>query len=113
VSGLILGNRHYLSRKVVVVATPLYDNILTELSVHFSQEKSMETVILTIYDETAKQEIFDFLKKFKPQQPELKLKIRNLETETTKIQISIEQHPFFGMAVKQQESVQETMNRLK
>jgi len=73
----------------------------------------VETITLVIYDETTKQEIFEFLKKFKPQEAELKVKIQYFEVETVEVQTSIEKHPFFGMVVEKHESVEETMNRLR
>jgi len=66
----------------------------------------METVILTIHDETTKQEIFEFMKKFNTQEAELKFEVSPQNQE-------IEKHPFFGMVVDECESVEETTNRLR
>jgi len=65
----------------------------------------MDIITLNIYNDTAKQEILGFLRKFKPQEAEVKL-----ETLATN---KVKAHPFFGMAKDTQESVEETMSRLR
>jgi hypothetical protein len=67
----------------------------------------MDIITLNIYNDAAKQEILSFLRKFKPQEAEIKL-------ETAKAPASkIKTHPFFGMIKESRETVEETMSRLR
>jgi hypothetical protein len=67
----------------------------------------MDIITLNIYNDTARQEILNFLRKFKPQEAEIKI-------ETAKAPAGkIKAHPFFGMIKESQETVEEAMSRLR
>lgn len=67
----------------------------------------MEVITLNIYNDTVKNEILGFLKKFKSNEAEIQLKaITPMKTQVTT-------HPFFGMLKDTEETVEETMARLR
>jgi len=63
----------------------------------------MSIITLNIYTNTAKHEILEFLKKFKPQEAEIRQETVN----------NVREHPFFGMVSDNQETVEETISRLR
>lgn len=63
----------------------------------------MNIITLNIYTNTAKHEILEFLKKFKPQEAEIRQETVN----------NVREHPFFGMVSDNQETVEETISRLR
>ncbi len=69
----------------------------------------MDIITLAIYNDTAKQEILGFLKKFKPQEAEIRIETEKRPKTNNKIKT----HPFFGMTQNSQETVAETMSRLR
>ena len=67
----------------------------------------MEVITLNIYNDTVKNEILGFLKKFKPQEAEIQL------TATMLVEEQVMKHPFFGMLKNTEETVEETTLRLR
>jgi len=67
----------------------------------------MEVITLNIYNDTVKNEILGFLKKFKPQEAEIQLKV------AMSVKNQVTAHPFFGMLKETEETVEETMSRLR
>jgi hypothetical protein len=67
----------------------------------------MDIITLNIYTDTAKNEILGFLKKFKPQEAEIQL------TAAMPVKNQVTAHPFFGMLKDTEETVEETMSRLR
>jgi len=67
----------------------------------------MEVITLNIYNDTVKNEILGFLKKFKPQETEIQL------TAAMPVKNQVTAHPFFGMSKDTEETVEETMARLR
>lgn len=67
----------------------------------------MEVITLNIYNDTVKNEILGFLKKFKPQEAEIHL------TAAMPVTNQVTTHPFFGMLKDTEETVEETMSRLR
>jgi hypothetical protein len=67
----------------------------------------MEVITLNIYNDTVKNEILGFLKKFKANEVEIQLKT------ATPVINQVTAHPFFGMLKESQETVEETMARLR
>jgi hypothetical protein len=67
----------------------------------------MEVITLNIYNDTAKNEILGFLKKFKSNEAEIQLKT------ATPAKSQVTAHPFFGMLKETEETVEETMLRLR
>ena len=67
----------------------------------------MEVITLNIYNDTVKNEILGFLKKFKPQEAEIQL------TAAMPVKNPVTAHPFFGMSKDTEETVEETMARLR
>ena len=67
----------------------------------------MDIITLNIYTDTAKAEILSFLKKFKPQEAEIKHEKAVPSTS------NVAAHPFFGMLKESRETVEETMSRLR
>ncbi len=63
----------------------------------------MEVITLNIYNDTAKNEILGFLKKFKPQEAEIQL------TAAIPEKNQVTTHPFFSMF----KDAEETMSRLR
>lgn len=63
----------------------------------------MNVITLNIYTNTAKHEILEFLKKFKPQEAEIRQETVN----------NVREHPFFSMVSDNQETVEETISRLR
>ena len=67
----------------------------------------MDIITLNVYTDTAKNEILGFLKKFKSQEAEIQLKAAMPVTS------KVTAHPFFGMMKDAQETVEETISRLR
>jgi hypothetical protein len=67
----------------------------------------MEVITLNIYNDTVKNEILGFLKKFKTNEAEIQLKT------AAPVKNQVTAHPFFGMLNESQETVEETMSRLR
>lgn len=67
----------------------------------------MNIITLNIYSDSAKHEILEFLKKFNPQEAEIKQEVTNKSINTLK------NHPFFGMSKNNQETVEETISHLR
>ena len=63
----------------------------------------MDIITLNIYTDTVKNEILEFLEKFKSQEAEIQFKSVTNVTE----------HPFFGMIKDTKETVEESMCRLR
>ncbi len=68
----------------------------------------MDIITLNIYNAATKNEILGFLKKFKPQEAEIKHE--HVMPAAAK---SVTAHPFFGMIKDGRETVEETMSRLR
>lgn len=69
----------------------------------------MNIITLNIYNDSAKNEILEFLKKFKPQEAEIRLKVETVSHTENKVT----EHPFFGMINNYQETIEDTMSRLR
>jgi hypothetical protein len=67
----------------------------------------MEVITLNIYNDTVKNEILGFLQKFKPQEAEIQF------TAAIPEKNQVTAHPFFGMLKETEETVEETMSRLR
>lgn len=67
----------------------------------------MEVITLNIYNDTAKNEILGFLKKFKSNEAEIQL------TAAIPVTNQVTAHPFFGMLKDTEETVEEPMSRLR
>lgn len=67
----------------------------------------MEVITLNIYNDTVKNEILGFLQKFKVNEAEIQLKT------ATPVKNQVTAHPFFGMLKETEETVEETMSRLR
>lgn len=67
----------------------------------------MNVITLNIYTNTAEHEILEFLKKFKPQEAEIR------QETVVSTANNVRAHPFFGMMSAHQETVEETISRLR